>query len=703
MSSSFSEKSRGLGPVVRLAATLLVVALPLSACVTSGPTSNAASQPALPASAKIVRTADLTFPPVVLPSSKKPDAGQQSVVFLNSSTGFLARGGPAFGTSSGGTYLPDPGGIERTSDGGKTWTAAWAQPGASLTWIGFQSSAVGFAAGTQFDTSSTTSSTGKPLWLRTSDAGASWTPITPRMPAAVAGAWASMQFAFATATLGVGVPDPDAQMAGNRSVMIRTTDGGQSWSQVALQNWTPTGGLTFLSSTQAFATGYIAIPTGRSSGQLWTSTDVGQSWRPIAGTRVPFLLYAVDFSDRLHGFAAGGQFAKYEERPWRGLLATSDGGRTWSVGYLSPDADRSNPITRLRFVDSTHGWAAIGGCTEGQNGPCAGGVMVTGDGGRSWQMTRQIASQLSATSPTEAWAVDSGRDPAAGIPWHTTDAGANWQGVVRPGALAIDSLIGSKQWLLAHSGVGAWTSNDSGQTWVPFNPPILESGPFVNTGMPTILVESPDLVVVADGTALRVSQDAGREWTPVTLPTDDPNNTATALAFRDSRNGIAIVGNQQCVKPQPGVAQGSAAVLTTADGGLTWQRQTTLARYATALSAAKGLAVTTGGAGCGGPAQHSIAISHDDGRRWATQSLPFDCSAVSVAAPATIWLTCYADQTVYLATQDGGQTWTKYLSPGIGAAFLVTGPSEVWAYGPPGALWHTTDAGRHWASWLPSF
>src|SRR5207245_2280583 len=75
-------------------------------------------------------------------------------------------------------------------------------------------------------------------------------------------------------------------------------------------------------------------------------------------------------------------------------------------------------------------------------------------------------------------------------------------------------------------------------------------------------------------------------------------NTAAALAFSDSRNGIAIVGNQLCVKPAPGVPEGSAAVLTTADGGLTWKRQTTLARYTTSLSIAKGLAVTTGVAGC---------------------------------------------------------------------------------------------------------
>src|SRR5256885_5375872 len=454
--------------VVRLIATSLVLALTANGCVSNGSTGAALKQPPLPASARIVRTAELTFPPVAMSPSTRPNAGQQAVVCLDANTGFLARGGQPFGSDTGGTYLPDLGGIERTSDGGQTWTTAWAAAGALINWIGFQSHAIGFASGLQFDTSSNTTSTGQPLWLRSTDAGASWIAMTPRIPASVAGARSSMQFAFATPTIGEGVPDPDAQMAGNRAAMIRTTDGGQSWSQVALRDWTPTGGLTFLSSTLAFATGYRVTAQGQSAGQLWTSTDAGRSWTPVAGTQVSFLLYAVDFSDRLHGFAAGGQFAKFEERPWRGLLATSDGGRTWSVRYQSPDADRSNPITRLRFVDSTHGWAATGGCTIGQNGPCGGDVMLTGDGGRSWAMTGSAAVQLSPTSPTEAWAVDAGRGLAAGIPWHTTDAGASWEGVVRPGALPIDSLAGSPRWLVTHAATGVGVSTKSGHTWPHF-------------------------------------------------------------------------------------------------------------------------------------------------------------------------------------------------------------------------------------------
>lgn len=41
-------------------------------------------------------------------------------------------------------------------------------------------------------------------------------------------------------------------------------------------------------------------------------------------------------------------------------------------------------MARLRFADARHGWAATGTCVAGQNPPCAGRLLATGDGGRTW-------------------------------------------------------------------------------------------------------------------------------------------------------------------------------------------------------------------------------------------------------------------------------------------------------------------------------
>ena len=169
------------------------------------------------------------------------------------------------------------------------------------------------------------------------------------MTASLAQSWGVLHFVFASPTLGIGVIDPDAQPAGAGSVMIRTTDGGQDWSQVTLQNWTPTGGLTFRTPSEAFATGYLPGPS--TAGQLWTSTDAGHSWRVVPGTRVPFLLYAVDFPDRLHGLAAGGHYdpagSKRHSAPW-------GDGHLGDLPALSVDANgNTSPVLapRLKMAD----------------------------------------------------------------------------------------------------------------------------------------------------------------------------------------------------------------------------------------------------------------------------------------------------------------------------------------------------------------
>jgi len=363
----------------RVVPAAVVGCLVFAACATS-PAAKSSNKipvgqmPTPPADARIVRGVDVTLPLVSKPSSTLPGANQRDVVFTDVRTGFLATGGEAMATNQGGVYNSLAGGIQRTTDGGKTWSTVWSVPGADMDTVTFLSPSIGFAAGQLFSTSSTTDASGQPLWLRTADGGASWTAQTPALPAAANGVWSVLRFVAGTSRVILASPDPNAN-GGYASIMLRSVDGGDHWSQIGPPNWRATGGLAFATPTLAFATGYLSsTDPAILSSRLWRSRDGGQTWSAVPGTQLPFGLNAIDFPDPVHGFAAGGNLAKYEMRPWRGLLATSDGGRTWSVRYQSPDADRSNPITRLHFIDANHGWGVIGGCSEGQNGPCGGAV-----------------------------------------------------------------------------------------------------------------------------------------------------------------------------------------------------------------------------------------------------------------------------------------------------------------------------------------
>jgi photosystem II stability/assembly factor-like uncharacterized protein len=663
-------------------------------------------KPGLPAMAQIVRTAEVSLPPVPQTPSLLPAANQRDVVFLDSQVGFLATGGQEIATDQGGVYHAVSGGIQRTSDGGKSWQTVWTAPGADVSTVTFLSRSMGFAAGMIFPPNGTTGDVGQPLWLRTMDGGSTWTAQVPALPAAANGLWSVLRFTAATSNIILAAPDPN-QIGGYASIMLRSADGGAHWSQAGPSGWTATGGVAFATQSLAFATGYLRdISPPSVSARLWRSRDGGLTWSAVAGTQLAFGLNAIDFVDPLHGFAAGGNLAKYELRPSRGLLATSDGGRTWSVRYQSPDTDISNPITRLHFFDPSHGWAAIGACSEGQNGPCGGSVMLTADGGRNWRTTDREAVDLSPVSPGEAWMID-GFEQA--FPWHTVDAGASWTPVVRAGALGIDNLAGSGGWFVATTAAGIWQSHDNGASWTRLDQSMV--APWARPDDIHLLAQPPGLLILQLDTGLRISHDGGLHAFDVTLPGWDPNAfSPIAAAFADSTHGVAIVGAQTCVKPpgytgsgteKPpiGVPQGLATIAVTSDGGTTWEARGSLDVQAWGVGATPDFWVISGSTGCATPRQ-VLMISRDNGTHWATQRLPTACFSISVAAPATIWLNC---PDYLLVTRDGAITWTKYrFAQGV-PWVLATGRDQAWAYGPAGALWRTRDGGQTWTASPPSF
>jgi photosystem II stability/assembly factor-like uncharacterized protein len=688
----------------RVVPAVLVTGLVVAACATS-PATKASNRtianqtPAWPADARIVRSIDVTLPPVSQPSSSLPSANQRDVVFTDTRTGFLATGGEATATDQGGVYNPLAGGIQRTTDGGKTWSTAWSAPGADVGTITFLSPSTGFAAGRLFSTSITTQTAGHPLWLRTSDGGATWTAQTPALPAAANDLWSMLRFAAGTSRIILASPDPN-ENGGFPSIMLRSADGGDHWSQVGPPNWRATGGLAFATPTLAFATGDVtSTDPATLSSRLWRSRDAGQTWRAVPGTQLPFGLNAIDFPDPVHGFAAGGNLAKYEMQPWRGLLATSDGGRTWSLRYQSPDADRSNPITRLHFVDANHGWGIIGGCSEGQNGPCGGPVIVTADGGRSWRTTDRPAVDVSPISATEAWVIDRFKQS---FPWHSVDSGTSWMPVVNAAVLGIDRLAGTPSWLVAINAAGSWQSHDKGGTWTPLHAAMLS--PSVYGSITNVVAEPPGFLAVQRDSGLGISHDGGLHAVDVTLPGQDPSMYApTAVAFSESTRGVAIVGGQFCTKPpgyagsglgQPpaGVTQGTTVVAITSDGGTTWTARGSLDIQPIGMGAGQGFWVISGSTNCSAP-HPVVMISRDGGKHWSTQRLLAACFDISVAAPATIWLNCGDGM---LLTRDGAMTWTRYRFPSGVPSVLAIGGDEAWAYGPAGALWRTMDGGLTW-------
>jgi photosystem II stability/assembly factor-like uncharacterized protein len=98
-------------------------------------------------------------------------------------------------------------------------------------------------------------------------------------------------------------------------------------------------------------------------GIVLLSDDQGKTFRQARSVPVSSLLTGVSFADDQHGWAVG---------HWGVILATADGGETWSIQRLAVEEDR--PLFSVHFVDAQRG-VAVGLWSL---------LLRTEDGGRNW-------------------------------------------------------------------------------------------------------------------------------------------------------------------------------------------------------------------------------------------------------------------------------------------------------------------------------
>jgi photosystem II stability/assembly factor-like uncharacterized protein len=249
----------------------------------------------------------------------------------------------------------------------------------------------------------------------TSDAGARWDRLA-QFPGDVF----PRCVGFASARLGwvgninlTNIPKPDM-------ALFETQDGGRTWSNVSSRiAGAPVAGLCgmrVLSSS-------VAVAVGRWNGPavFVKTVDGGRTWTSRNLDALTGGLVDVTFLDDDIGFAVGGFGDGSSDTQQRAsrvvVLATSDGGESWSVRYLGDRAGERG--WKIQFVDASTGHVSI-------EGPGAvGSVLRTTDGGRTWER-RLVAPGVSFegigfVTPERGWA-GSGRTL-----YRTGDGGATWQ------------------------------------------------------------------------------------------------------------------------------------------------------------------------------------------------------------------------------------------------------------------------------------
>lgn len=147
----------------------------------------------------------------------------------------------------------------RTTNGGTSWDTVYQQPGGFLNAIHMFNATNGIAQGDPLG--------GKWTVIRTTNGGASWERDTANAPVQVGSEYGANNGMKVLGTTHIWWGP------GTGNGLYRSTDGGTTWSRVALPASGFTAGVNFLNTS-------IGV-VGNSSGVASRTTDGGQTWTPV--------------------------------------------------------------------------------------------------------------------------------------------------------------------------------------------------------------------------------------------------------------------------------------------------------------------------------------------------------------------------------------------------------------------------------------
>lgn len=283
--------------------------------------------------------------------------------------------------------------------------------------------------------------------------------------------------AFLTLDLGwaVGAPHWNRSEKRSRGTIIKTTDGGLTWTAQDAGRVETLNAVFFVNQDLGWAAGeYGTILYTTDGGDHWTLQEVNTTdeFRGLA------------FSDPLNGWATA---VRPVHQDWRGevddwsasIWHTSDGGRSWAMQALPEDV---SILGRMDFVDSSTGWTAGSKRLEGDMGIShAGAVYSTTDGGATWSELYSPGEDIALKAVDF---LDSFTGWVAGFPtssalsggfvFHTEDGGRTWerQG---PGGFFdplwdIQFIDDKRGYTVGFNDIAAWgppvyRTEDGGATW----------------------------------------------------------------------------------------------------------------------------------------------------------------------------------------------------------------------------------------------
>ncbi|MEN0063319.1 MAG: YCF48-related protein [Myxococcota bacterium] len=517
--------------------------------------------------------------------------------------------------------------------------------------------------------------------LRTTDAGNTWHTL------------------YALQGLGYGdhgamsfLDDQQGWLVGRQGRVVRTQDGGESWTDLSLKDFPYTlHDVTFTNPQHGVAVG--------TTGRLITTDDGGETWVERSHPGGSTFLNAVAFADDLHGWVGGDDGL---------VLETTDGGTKWTL--LNPPfsedieqavvaGDGVAMATRTEVhVWNGSGWlqeASVDTVLDLQFESEGDGLVLYADEGelRLGTLTGgQLTFEPLALTPSARTLTKRGERILIGGWWGalytSSDGGATYQNAWSQ-LLTYDAtqfldvaMAGLRGITAGFNGIALWT-DDGGVTWT-------EAATGTTTDLRAVWIEDDGTAVAAGYDNARVptilySADSGETWSTATLPPSLTQAVLNGVALWDDGRGIAVGWI-----PEVPVIE---LVLISEDRGQSWTPVTTPGETAGFIDVwAHGTDQAWVGAGFG-----DLARTTDGGQSFAM--VETDSSRafhrVQFADALSGWAATKSQDV--LRTTDGGLTWETTVVPGTSFDDIHFGsPLVGLAVDGNGPMYGTIDGGQTW-------
>lgn len=260
-----------------------------------------------------------------------------------------------------GWYGTGKGDLFRTTDGGATWTKVASKPGTFIRALGFVDGNTGFIGniGTDYYPGVTDTT---PLY-RTDDGGVTWTPadLGGKTIVGVCAIDVLKVQRIYQGKLEPRIVVHAAGRVGGPAGLLRSTDGGKSWSVTDL---TAQAGMILDIKFFDEQTGLIFASSGRdpatTEGLILRTVDGGRNWTQVYKSgRAAELIWKASFVSARVGYAT---VQSYDSaRAQQLIVKTVDGGKIWTELPMVVDAKARQ--FGIGFLDEARGWVgtAVGG------------------------------------------------------------------------------------------------------------------------------------------------------------------------------------------------------------------------------------------------------------------------------------------------------------------------------------------------------